>query len=243
MELVAGTGKAAQAHALEAVMRLQMRKAHLDSLPLITRFEECLRLHLAASDVAGSLVDVPHDPARWHVWTASLLQRAIPAARHGCKVADRMIAMDPTARCQRFARWTNVNVASAVELELRSRERAVVPPAHVPNRDVRDDAGAGDEGQEPADPVGRVSREPLGAKLEAVPRTLDHCAGRRDLVIGARRCRLDIDNDGVLDIDQIVEAVAEQDALVGLGSPGRRWIARRNHLRRLAVRLKVAPII
>jgi hypothetical protein len=44
---------------------------------------------------------------------------------------------------------------------------------------------------------------------------------RRDLVIGARGRRLDIDNDGVLDIDQIVEAITEQYALIGLGSPGR----------------------
>lgn len=67
-----------------------------------------------------------------------------------------------------------------------------------------DDAGAGDESQEPADPVGRVSREPLRAQPEALPRAFDHCARCRHLVIGARGRRLDIDNDGVLDIDQIV---------------------------------------
>jgi hypothetical protein len=36
MELVAGTGEASQPHALEAVMGFQVRKAHLDTLPLIT---------------------------------------------------------------------------------------------------------------------------------------------------------------------------------------------------------------
>src|SRR5512136_963629 len=148
MELVAGAGKAAQPHAFESMMRLQVGKAHLDPLPLIARFQEGLRLHLAASDVAGRLVDVPHNPARGHVRTASLLQRALPAARHGCEVSDRMVAVDPATGRQRRACRADVEVAPAVELELGPRERAVVPPAHIPNRDVWDDARAGDESQE-----------------------------------------------------------------------------------------------
>ena len=40
-----------------------------------------------------------------------------------------MIAMDPTALCQRFARRTNVDIAFAVEPKLCPRERAVVTPA------------------------------------------------------------------------------------------------------------------
>ena len=36
MELVAGTREASQPHALEAVMGFQVRKAHLDTFPLIT---------------------------------------------------------------------------------------------------------------------------------------------------------------------------------------------------------------
>jgi hypothetical protein len=43
-------------------MGLQMRKAHLDPLPLIARFQECFRFHLSASNVAGSLVDGTHNP-------------------------------------------------------------------------------------------------------------------------------------------------------------------------------------
>lgn len=35
VELVAGAGEPTQAHALEAVMGLQMRKAHLDLLALV----------------------------------------------------------------------------------------------------------------------------------------------------------------------------------------------------------------
>ena len=81
MELVAGAGKTSQPHALEAVMGFQVRKAHLDPLPLITRFQERLGLHFTASDVAGRLVDVPHNPARRHVWTAPLFEWAFTATR------------------------------------------------------------------------------------------------------------------------------------------------------------------
>ena len=42
MELVARAGKATQSHAFESVMRLQMRKAHLDPLPFIARLQERL---------------------------------------------------------------------------------------------------------------------------------------------------------------------------------------------------------
>src|SRR5262249_53489400 len=117
MELVAGAGKAPQPHALEGMMRLQVRKAHLDPLSLIARFQERLRLHLAASDVAGCLVDIPRNPARGRVGAASLLQRAFPAARHGCEVADRMVAVDPPTGRQRSACRADVDVAPVVKLE------------------------------------------------------------------------------------------------------------------------------
>src|SRR5262245_41525214 len=63
VELVAGAGQAAQPHALEAVMGLQVCKAHLDPFSHITRLEERLGLHLAPRHVAGVFVEVAHDPA------------------------------------------------------------------------------------------------------------------------------------------------------------------------------------
>src|SRR5262249_41177618 len=102
-------------------MRLQVGKAHLDPLPLIARSQERLRLRFAASDIAGSLIDVAHDPARRHVWTAPLFQRALTAAEHGCEVSDRMIAVDPATRRQRLACRTDVDVPPAVKSELRPR--------------------------------------------------------------------------------------------------------------------------
>jgi hypothetical protein len=81
MERVASAGKAPKSHAFKAVMRLQMCKAHLDPLPLIARFQERLRLHLAASDVPGVLVDIAHNPTRGHIWTAFWFEHARTAVR------------------------------------------------------------------------------------------------------------------------------------------------------------------
>src|SRR5262245_25696019 len=58
VELVARAREAAQPQALEAVMRLQVREAHLDALALIARLEEGLGLHLATRHVAGILVKI-----------------------------------------------------------------------------------------------------------------------------------------------------------------------------------------
>src|SRR5271168_101051 len=40
-ELIARAGKTAQPHALEAVVNLQVGKAHLDAFALVARLEEC----------------------------------------------------------------------------------------------------------------------------------------------------------------------------------------------------------
>src|SRR4029453_14440117 len=45
----------------------------------------------------------------------------------------------------------------------------------------------------------------------------------------------DIDNDGVLDVDEVVQPVAELHTLVGLGRPCRLRVRRRDHLGRLAL--------
>jgi hypothetical protein len=46
-----------------------------------------------------------------------------------------------------------------------------------------------------------------------------------------------IDNDRVLDVDEIIEPIAELHPLIGLRSPGRTRVTRRYHLRRFAIRI------
>jgi hypothetical protein len=70
VELVARAGEAPQAHALEAMMGLEVRKAHLDLLALVARLVELRRTRQGARVIAGILVKVACDLARWRVWTA-----------------------------------------------------------------------------------------------------------------------------------------------------------------------------
>ena len=61
MAFVSCTGDAPQAHALEAMVGLEVGKAHLDLLALIARFVELRGSHQGASVVAGILIKVTRD--------------------------------------------------------------------------------------------------------------------------------------------------------------------------------------
>jgi hypothetical protein len=63
-----------QAHTLEAVMGFEVRKSHLDLLALVARLFELRRTHEAARMIAGILMDVACDLARWRVRTALRLE-------------------------------------------------------------------------------------------------------------------------------------------------------------------------
>ena len=61
MAFVSCTGDAPQTHTLEAMVCLEVRKAHLDLLALIARFVELRGSHQRASVVAGILINVTRD--------------------------------------------------------------------------------------------------------------------------------------------------------------------------------------
>jgi hypothetical protein len=65
MEFVARPGKSPEPHPLEAMMGFQMREAHLDTLSLVSGLGECLCLHLLARDIAGVLMKIARDLARF----------------------------------------------------------------------------------------------------------------------------------------------------------------------------------
>src|SRR4029077_3755460 len=56
-----------------------------------------------------------------------------------------------------------------------------------------------------------------------------------DLVVSARGRWFNVDNDGMLKVDEVVEPIPELHALVGFGRPRRGRIGRRDDLRRLAI--------
>ena len=75
--------------------------------------------------------------------------------------------------------------------------------------------------EEFASAVRCVTGESFGLELQSLVRPLDHRLRRSDLVISTGRRGLHVNNNRVLDVDQVIEPVAELDALVGFRGPGR----------------------
>src|SRR4029450_5713484 len=67
--------------------------------------------------------------------------------------------------------------------------------------------------------VGRSS-DPFGLKSQSFISPLDHRFRRRDPVVGPGGGGFHIDDHCVLDVDQVIEAIAELHPLVGLCCPG-----------------------
>ena len=70
MAFVSCTGDAPQTHTLEAMVGLEVRKAHLNLLALIARFIELRGPHQRASVVASILIKVTRDFALCGIRTA-----------------------------------------------------------------------------------------------------------------------------------------------------------------------------
>src|SRR6202171_3324377 len=64
MKLVARAGKSPEPRPLEAVVCLQVREAHFNTLPFVSRLGKRLCLHLPSCDIAGVLMDIARDLAR-----------------------------------------------------------------------------------------------------------------------------------------------------------------------------------
>src|SRR5437763_571048 len=78
-------------------------------------------------------------------------------------------------------------------------------------------------------PIGGISSDPFGLKSQSFISPLDHSFRRRNLVVGSGGGGFHIDDHCVLDVDQVIEPIAELHALVGLRRPSRAWIHRRDH--------------
>src|ERR1700730_13874912 len=143
--------------------------------------------------------------------------------------------MHGAAGLQQFPAGADVGSAFPVPVEIRTGEDAVLPIALLPHRDVRDDFLLLDQpAEELARPIGCVRGEPPRPQIEALFCSIQHRLGRGNFIVGASRRRLDIDDHGILDVDEVVQPISELHALVGLGCPCRLWVRRRDHLGRLA---------
>ena len=70
MELIASAGKAPQPHTVKTVVRLQVRKTHLDLLALVAGFGELGCTHQGARRIPCVLMHVPWDLSEAHVRSA-----------------------------------------------------------------------------------------------------------------------------------------------------------------------------
>ena len=84
MELVASAGKAPQPHTLKTMVRLQVRKAHLDLLALVTGFDEPRRTHQGARCIPCVLMHV-RKSSRYGHRDATMIQIGY---RHGLRASE-----------------------------------------------------------------------------------------------------------------------------------------------------------
>lgn len=162
-------------------------------------------------------------------------------------VADEAVLIDTAAglnevavaRSQALAAPTGVAVVLVIVGEVGAPERAVGPAIIVEHQDVRSDVALMDQpgehlGRAPGLRRGRLAgvRQPLGADAEPVLRPRDHALARGDLGLAHRRARLDVHDDGMVEIDEVVRAVGEERSLASRAGPARGGIGDRQLLGR-----------
>src|ERR1700722_6639716 len=95
-ELIAGAGKTSQPHALEAVVNLQVGKAHLDAFALVARHEECFCSHQPACHAAGIFMNLAGNFWGWPIGTALHLECTYFAIELGGAIAKRIAVVHGT---------------------------------------------------------------------------------------------------------------------------------------------------
>jgi hypothetical protein len=174
VELVACTGKAAQPHTLEAVVCLQVRKAHLDLLALVTGFGELRCTHQGARRIACVLMHVARDLSEGHIRGALGLERTWTAVAGARAINNGPTIVHRPGRPEKLTLRADVEVTLPIEGKVGTRQDALFPLAHVPNRDVRRDAGADHPMEELASAVRRVRREPFGLEPQSLLSPFNH---------------------------------------------------------------------
>jgi hypothetical protein len=132
----------------------------------------------------------------------------------------------------------DVEIAGVVIGEVGAAEGAVAALGFVEDRDMRlDPALMHQPGEVLGRAVGAIGGEPNRPEAEAFLGSLNHGSGRADLGLPDGATGLDIDDDGVVEVDQIVGGVSEEGVALQGSGPLRRRIGARDELRlRLAGR-------
>ena len=132
--LVACTGKAAQPHTLEAVVCLQVRKAHLDLLALVTGFGELRCTHPGARRITCVLMHVARDLSEGHIRGALGLERTWTAVAGARAINDGPTIVHRPGRPEKLTLRADVEVVLPIEGKVRARQDAFFSLAHVPKQ-------------------------------------------------------------------------------------------------------------
>src|SRR5271168_2199728 len=120
-ELIARAGKTAQPHTLEAVVDLQVGKAHLDAFALVARLEECPCPHQPACHVAGIFMNIAGNLSRRAFRTTLHLEGTDIAIVLGCEIAQRFAFMHRAAGMQHLTVRADINTSSPVPPKVAAR--------------------------------------------------------------------------------------------------------------------------
>jgi len=159
-------------------------------------------------------VDVTGYLSGSHIRTASHLQRTSIAIEFGGAVAEHVAVVYGAGGVQHFVIGTNVDAAPSVPAEVTARKGAVIALACVANWNMWSNPAANQPAEETARSISGVGSKALRLQTKATFGSIEHSLCGFDLVIGARGCWFNVDNDCVLEIDEIVEPVSELQRLL-----------------------------
>src|SRR5262245_36378539 len=165
------------------MVRLQVRKAHLDLLALVTGFDELRCTHQGARRIPCVLMHVARDLSKGHIRSALGLERTWTAVAGARAINNGSTIVHRPGRPEKLTLRADVEVTLPIEGKVGTRQDALFPLAHVPNRDVRHDAGADDPMEELASAVRRVCGQPFGLEPQSLVRPFNHRLCGSNLII------------------------------------------------------------
>src|SRR6202011_2935898 len=140
---------------------LKMREPHLNLLALTSRLLKPFGASERPGNVAGMLMDIARDLARWFFWTALRFERTYIAVELAGAIQKRLALMHGATRPKLLSAWAVVDVSGRIISKVAAREGAIVPPRLVVHRYMRRDTLLPDQPvQHRSSPVGGIGCEP-----------------------------------------------------------------------------------
>src|SRR5262249_15285046 len=111
---------------------------------------------------------VARDLSKGHIRSALGLERTWTAVAGARAINNGSTIVHRPGRPEKLTLRADVEVTLPIEGKVGTRQDALFPLAHVPNRDVRHDAGADDPMEELASAVRRVCGQPFGLEPQSL---------------------------------------------------------------------------